>query len=184
MCLPNAECVGIYLYNTYRICDPTRCPICSFHSILITKFELWVLSFTKESPFNLRDAGSHVPDHSRVMGALFCIGLLTVGLRLCTFCSLHYHTTIRNMLGLKPFLIGKAVAIWCRMVSGLFSSFFYTRYIRVYLLEYMLYIKVNFIGDPAHWLANQYLAGIRVKHSRWIRVNSRVNLRLGFDFLM
>jgi hypothetical protein len=78
----------------------------------------------------------------------------------CTFCSLHYRTTIRNMLGLKPFLIGKAVAIWCRMVSGLFSSFFYTRYIRVYLLEYMLYTKVNFIGDPAHWLADQYLAGI------------------------
>jgi len=44
--------------------------------------------------------------------------------------------------------------------SGLFSSFFYTRYIRVYLLEYMLYTKVNFIGDPAHWLADQYLAGI------------------------
>jgi len=38
--------------------------------------------------------------------------------------------------------------------------FFYTRYIRVYLLEYMLYTKVNFIGDPAHWLADQYLAGI------------------------
>jgi hypothetical protein len=27
---------------------------------------------------------------------------------------------------------------------------FYTRYIRVDLLEYMLYTEVNFIGDPAH----------------------------------
>ena len=37
------------------------------------------------------------------------------------------------------------------MVSGLFLLIiFYTKYIRVYLLEYMLYTKGNFIGDPAH----------------------------------
>jgi hypothetical protein len=91
--------------------------------------------FTKELSFNLRDTGSHVPDHSPVVGTLFCIGFLTMGSRLCMFCSLHfwtlqnhYCTTIQNMicmLGLKPFLIGKAVAIWCRMVSGLFSSLFF-----------------------------------------------------------
>ena len=40
------------------------------------------------------------------------------------------------------------------MVSGPFLLIdFYTRYIRVYLPEYMLYTKGNFIGDPAHWLA-------------------------------
>ena len=54
--------------------------------------QLRVLSFTKESSFNLRDAGSHVPDRPRVVGMLFCIGLLTVGSRLCVFCSLHFRT--------------------------------------------------------------------------------------------
>ena len=60
--------------------------------------------FYKESSFNLRDAGSHVTDRSPVVGMLFCIGLLTVGLRLCTFCSLHFRTlrdhcraTVRNI---------------------------------------------------------------------------------------
>ena len=34
--------------------------------------------------------------------------------------------------------------------AGLFLLIIvYTRYIRVYLLEYMLYTKGNFIGDPA-----------------------------------
>ena len=58
----------------------------------------------KELSFNLRDAGSHVTDRSPVVGMLFCIGLLTVGLRLCTICSLHFrtlrdhcHATIRNI---------------------------------------------------------------------------------------
>ena len=61
----------------------------------------------------------HVPDRPLVVGMLFCIGLLTVGLRLCIFCSLHFRTlhdhyraTIRNMMHVKPFLIGKAVAIF------------------------------------------------------------------------
>ena len=48
---------------------------------------LRVLSLTKESSFNLRDAGSLVH-----VGMLFCNGLLTVGSRLCIFCSLHFRT--------------------------------------------------------------------------------------------
>jgi hypothetical protein len=48
--------------------------------------------FTKESSFNLRDTGSHVPDRLSVVGILFWIGLLTVRSRLCTFCSLLIRT--------------------------------------------------------------------------------------------
>ena len=47
---------------------------------------------SSKSSFNLRDTGSHVPDRPRVVGMLFCIGLLTVGSRLCVFCSLHFRT--------------------------------------------------------------------------------------------
>ena len=53
----------------------------------------------------------------------------------------HYHATIRNMFqhtSAEVFLTGKALA-GATMVSGLFLLIiFYTRYIRVYLLEYML----------------------------------------------
>jgi hypothetical protein len=78
-------------------------------------------SFVVYSDFST-DLGKqgYVPDCLPVVGTLFCIGLLTVGLRLCAFFSLHfqtlhnhYCTTIWNMihtLGLKPFLIGKAPA--------------------------------------------------------------------------
>ena len=66
-------------------------------------FLLQVLSLQRNDL--LTYAGCHVPDHSPVMGTLFCICLLTMGLRLCTFCSLHFWTlrdhycaTIRNMI--------------------------------------------------------------------------------------
>ena len=64
--------------------------------------ESWVY---KGIIFNLKDTGSHVPDCLSVVGILFCICLLTMGLRLCTFCSLHFWTlcdhycaTIQNMI--------------------------------------------------------------------------------------
>ena len=65
----------------------------------------------------------------------------------------YYRATIRNMIRHAAFPDWES----CGNIQGLESLFlliiFYTKYIRVYLLEYMLYTKGNFIGDPAHWLA-------------------------------
>jgi hypothetical protein len=88
-----------------------------------------------------------------------------VGSRLCGFCSLHFRTlhvhyraTIRNMIrdaSAEAFpdweSCGNIHSLESAAISGLFLLIiFYTRYIRVYLPEYMLYTKGNFIGDPAH----------------------------------
>src|ERR1700685_2135096 len=69
--------------------------LCRRHGALLTVL-LRVLSlFTKESSFNPRslpDLGGSKSDRWSVVGILFCMLILTVGSRLCTFCRLHLRT--------------------------------------------------------------------------------------------
>src|ERR1700734_3554628 len=66
---------------------------------------LRVLSFTKESSFNPRplpDLGGSKSDRWSVGGILFCMLILTVGSRLCTFCRLHLRTLRDHCCAAQP----------------------------------------------------------------------------------
>ena len=142
------------------------CDMCEHYQVKFTgkKLELQVLIY-KESSFNLRDAGSHVTDRSPVVGMLFCIGLLTVGSRLCMFCSLHFrtlrdhcHATVRNIRIFKlshvllTFVVSRVCFTACLIVPAFFcfgSLFSITASIYTFWLA--IFPKI-FCGPHWRWI--------------------------------
>jgi hypothetical protein len=79
-----------------------------------------------------------------------CMHFVVFTSGLCVITTMPPSGTWSACLGWSLSWLGKLWqygAIWSWHQWSVLLIIFYTRYIRVYLLEYMLYTKVNFIGD-------------------------------------